>query len=134
VDLSYLPDPDAHPSTLLYTFGGGQPVQQVRPGTTVRTWTRNCFAGAVSSTRDLVSQVCDPRYLNPQTGPFFVKGAEPGAGVRRGQRGQRGQRAPSVSAVLSRRVPLVAAPALRSRRSASRTRCSSRRTRPTAGS
>ena len=76
--LEHLPDPEAHPSTLLYTFGGGEPVQQVRPGTTVRTWTRDCFAGAVSSTRDLVSQVCDPRYLNPQTGPFFVEGAEPG--------------------------------------------------------
>ncbi|MCA1710614.1 MAG: acetamidase/formamidase family protein [Actinobacteria bacterium] len=78
MELSYLPDPEADRSTLLYTFGGGEPVQQVRPGTVVRTWTRDCFAGAVGSTRDLVSQVCDPRYLNPQTGPFYVDGAEPG--------------------------------------------------------
>jgi acetamidase/formamidase len=26
----------------------------------------------------VVSEVCDPRYLNPQTGPFFIEGAEPG--------------------------------------------------------
>ena len=30
------------------------------------------------STADLVSQVCDPRYINPQTGPFYVDGARPG--------------------------------------------------------
>lgn len=50
----------------------------VRPGTVVSTWTLDCFAGRVGSTADLVSQVCDPRYLNPQTGPFYVEGAEPG--------------------------------------------------------
>jgi amidase len=44
----------------------------------VSTWTMDCFAGRVRSTSDLVSQVCDPRFLNPQTGPFFVEGAEPG--------------------------------------------------------
>ena len=38
----------------------------------------DCFAGRVRSTSDLVSQVCDPRFLNPQTGPFYVEGAEPG--------------------------------------------------------
>lgn len=76
--LTYLPDPDADRSTLVHTFGGVEPVVQLRPGTVVRTWTRDCFAGAVRSTSDLVSQVCDPRWLNPQTGPFFVEGAEPG--------------------------------------------------------
>jgi acetamidase/formamidase len=44
----------------------------------VSTWTLDCFAGRVASTSDLVSRVCDPRYLNPQTGPFYVEGAEPG--------------------------------------------------------
>jgi acetamidase/formamidase len=44
----------------------------------VTTWTLDCFAGRVRSTSDLVSQVCDPRYLNPQTGPFYVEGAAPG--------------------------------------------------------
>ena len=42
------------------------------------TWTLDCFAGAVRTATDLPSQVCDPRMLNPQTGPFYVEGAEPG--------------------------------------------------------
>ncbi|MCY7372141.1 MAG: acetamidase/formamidase family protein [Spirochaetaceae bacterium] len=50
----------------------------MRPGTVVSTWTMDCFAGRVRSTSDLVSEVCDPRFLNPQTGPFYVEGAEPG--------------------------------------------------------
>ncbi len=50
----------------------------MRPGTLISTWTLDCFAGRVRSTSDLVSQVCDPRFINPQTGPFYVEGAEPG--------------------------------------------------------
>ena len=76
--LSFAPDPDADLGSLVYVFGGVEPAVQVEPGTVVSTWTRDCFAGAVGSTSDLVSQVCDPRYLNPQTGPFLVVGAQPG--------------------------------------------------------
>jgi acetamidase/formamidase len=76
--LEYVPDPEAPPSALVYTFGGAAPVAEIRPGTVLSTWTRDCFAGRVGSTADLVSEVCDPRYLNPQTGPFHVSGAEPG--------------------------------------------------------
>jgi acetamidase/formamidase len=76
--LPFHPDPDADPSRLVYTFGGVEPVLQLRPGTVVSTWTRDCFAGRITSTADLVSQVCDQRYMNPQTGPFFIEGAEPG--------------------------------------------------------
>ena len=72
------PDADADPAELTYTFGGAAPVASVRPGTLVSTWTMDCFAGRVRSTTDLVSQVCDPRYINPQTGPFYVEGAQPG--------------------------------------------------------
>lgn len=72
-------EPDAEdPSRLTYTFGGAAPLASVRPGGIVRTWTLDCFAGRVHSTADKVSEVCDPRYLNPQTGPFYVEGAEPG--------------------------------------------------------
>jgi len=71
-------DADADPASLTYTFGGAEPLVEVRPGTVVSTWTMDCFAGQVRSTSDLVSQVCDPRYLNPQTGPIYVEGAEPG--------------------------------------------------------
>ena len=76
--LRHDPDPQADPSTLVYSFGGAQPVLQLRPGEVVSTWTRDCFAGRVGSTADLVSEVCDPRFLNPQTGPFFIDGAQPG--------------------------------------------------------
>ena len=77
-ELRYEPDPDAPRSALVYTFGGVAPVATIRPGQTVSTWTRDCYNGAVRSTSHLPSQVCDPRYLNPQTGPFWVEGAEPG--------------------------------------------------------
>ncbi len=76
--LRFEPDAEGDPSALAYTFGGFEPLVSVRPGTVVSTWTMDCFAGRVRSTTDLVSQVCDPRYLNPQTGPFYVDGAEPG--------------------------------------------------------
>ena len=71
-------DRDADRSRLVYTFGGVEPVASIRPGTLVTTWTADCFNGAVRTTDDLTSVVTDPAYLNPQTGPFYVEGAEPG--------------------------------------------------------
>jgi acetamidase/formamidase len=76
--LRFEPDADGDPAALAYTFGGAAPRVSVRPGTVVSTWTLDCFAGRVRSTADMVSQVCDPRFLNPQTGPFYIEGAEPG--------------------------------------------------------
>ena len=76
--LRFEPDADGDPAALAYVFGGFEPLVSVRPGTVVSTWTLDCFAGRVRSTSDLVSEVCDPRYLNPQTGPFYVEGAQPG--------------------------------------------------------
>jgi acetamidase/formamidase len=76
--LEFLPDPDADPASLTYTFGGVAPVASIRPGTVLSSWTRDCFAGQVRSPADRASEVCDPRYLNPQTGPFYVEGAEAG--------------------------------------------------------
>ena len=72
------PDPDADPATGVYTFGGAAPVATLRPGQVLSTWTLDCFAGRVRSVSDMASQVTDPRYLNPQTGPFWIDGAEPG--------------------------------------------------------
>jgi acetamidase/formamidase len=63
---------------LCYTFGGVAPVYELPTRTLLRTWSRDCFAGRVRTVDDLSSVVCDPRYLNPQTGPFFVPGAGPG--------------------------------------------------------
>jgi acetamidase/formamidase len=61
-----------------WTFGGAPPIARIAPGTVLDLFTEDCFGGRVRSARDLVSEVCDFPYLNPQTGPFFVEGAEPG--------------------------------------------------------
>jgi acetamidase/formamidase len=71
-------DEDLPASSLLYTFGGAQPVASVTPGTLISTRTRDAFAGALAHPGQLPSQVGDSRFLNPQTGPFFVEGAQPG--------------------------------------------------------
>lgn len=68
--------PDA--GELAWTFGGVPPVRRVAPGTVLELWTEDAFAGRVRSEQDLVSQVCEFPYVNPQTGPFYVEGAEPG--------------------------------------------------------
>lgn len=61
-----------------WTFGGVAPVARVQPGTILELWTEDCFAGRVRGKDDLVSVVCEFPFLNPQTGPFYVEGAEPG--------------------------------------------------------
>jgi len=61
-----------------WTFGGAAPVARIEPGTILELFTEDCFAGRVRGKDDLVSQVCEFPYLNPQTGPFYVTGAEPG--------------------------------------------------------
>ncbi|MFI8437226.1 acetamidase/formamidase family protein [Streptomyces sp. NPDC079020] len=61
-----------------WTFGGAAPVARIEPGSFLDLYTEDCFAGRVRSERDLVSQVCEFPFLNPQTGPFHVVGAEPG--------------------------------------------------------
>ncbi|MFE5097498.1 acetamidase/formamidase family protein [Streptomyces sp. NPDC056638] len=61
-----------------WTFGGAEPVARIEPGTFLDVYTEDCFAGRVRSEKDLVSAVCEFPFLNPQTGPFHVVGAEPG--------------------------------------------------------
>jgi acetamidase/formamidase len=61
-----------------WTFGGAAPVMRVQPGAVLELWTEDCFAGRVRSRNDLVSVVCDFPFLNPQTGPFYIEGAQPG--------------------------------------------------------
>src|SRR3954449_3524098 len=78
VPTRFEPDPDGDPARLTYTFGGVEPVASLAPGSALSTWTFDCFGGRVRSAADVVSEVCDPAYLNPQTGPFFIEGAEPG--------------------------------------------------------
>jgi acetamidase/formamidase len=61
-----------------YTFGGVKPIQTVKPGSVMRLWSEDAFNFALTSVDDLPSQKIDIRYVNPQTGPFYVEGAEPG--------------------------------------------------------
>jgi len=72
--LSFEPRPEEY----VWTFGGVPPLARVKPGTVLRLFTEDCFAGRVRSERDLVSEVCEFPFVNPQTGPFHIEGAEPG--------------------------------------------------------
>jgi len=62
----------------VWTFGGTAPAARITPGTVLEVFTEDCFAGRVRGTGDLVSEVIEFPYVNPQTGPFYVEGAEPG--------------------------------------------------------
>ena len=66
------------PGEYAWTFGGAAPAVRVTPPAILEVFTEDCFAGRVRGENDLVSQVCEFPYLNPQTGPFYVEGAEPG--------------------------------------------------------
>ena len=63
---------------LVYTFGGAAPRKRIKPGTRIITWTEDCFDGRVKTSADLLSKSLTPGHDNPQTGPFFVEGAEAG--------------------------------------------------------
>lgn len=63
---------------LTYTFGGVAPKHHIAPGTRIVSWTEDCFDGLVKTAKDLPSKVMPPAHDNPQTGPFYIDGAEPG--------------------------------------------------------
>jgi len=63
---------------LRYTFGGAPAIRRIKPGTRIVSWTEDCFDGAVTSPSQLPSKVMPPGHDNPQTGPFWIEGAEPG--------------------------------------------------------
>jgi amidase len=63
---------------LKYTFGGVAPTHRIAPGTRIISWSEDCYDGAVTSPGQLPTKVQLPGHDNPQTGPFFVEGAEPG--------------------------------------------------------
>ena len=72
--VSYRPDP----SEFAWTFGGVRPVRTIRPGTVLEVWTEDAFGGRVRGPDDLVSRVIEFPFVNPQSGPFYIEGAEPG--------------------------------------------------------
>lgn len=63
---------------LAYSFGGVAPRQHIKPGTRIVSWSEDCFDGTVRTAADLPSKVMPAGHDNPQTGPFYVEGAEPG--------------------------------------------------------
>jgi acetamidase/formamidase len=72
--IEFVPERDQY----AYTFGGVPPVMRISPGTALRLWSDDAFGGVLRSVEDLSSAKVDLRFVNPQTGPFYVEGAEPG--------------------------------------------------------
>ncbi len=72
--VTYRPDP----SEFAWTFGGVPPVLKVKPGDVIELWTEDAFGGKVRGPDDVISKVIQFPFVNPQTGPFYVEGAEPG--------------------------------------------------------
>ena len=71
--ISYRPEPGEY----AWTFGGAAPVMRLTPPVALSVYTEDAFAGRVRSETDLVSTQ-NITGLNPQTGPFYIEGAEPG--------------------------------------------------------
>lgn len=61
-----------------YTFGGAKPAMRIKPGTALKLWTEDAFNNTIKTINDLSSEKVDLHHINPQTGPFYVDGAEIG--------------------------------------------------------
>lgn len=62
-----------------YVYGPyADPVLKVRPGAVVTVETHDAFEGKITSQSDKPSEILNFPYLNPQTGPIHVEGAEKG--------------------------------------------------------
>ena len=66
------------PEQYAWTFGGCEPIMRVRPGDVLDLFTEDAFGGRIRTSGDLPSETIVYPFINPQTGPFFVEGAEPG--------------------------------------------------------
>lgn len=56
-----------------------EPIARVQPGEEIVLYTEDCFRGLVKTEDDLPSQVLSGAgYLNPQVGPLYIEGAQPG--------------------------------------------------------
>ena len=66
-------------SNLPYVIGPYQePIASAEPGETFRVSTLDAFADRIDSPNVDLKKVIQVPYVNPCTGPIFVKGAEPG--------------------------------------------------------
>ena len=72
--IEFHPDRDQY----AFTFGGVTPIRKVQPGTMMRLWTDDAFCGNLRDPADMPSAKLTMPFVNPQTGPFYVEGAEPG--------------------------------------------------------
>ena len=54
------------------------PTHRIKPGTRIVSWTEDCYDGGLTRPGQKPSEVLVPGRDNPQTGPFYVEGAEPG--------------------------------------------------------
>jgi acetamidase/formamidase len=71
VDHKYIPKPEE----LKYVFATAAPVLRVQPGDTVQTWTERADGNVLQKPGDWFPPGRRP---NPNTGPFYIEGAEPG--------------------------------------------------------
>lgn len=70
---------EARQGTFHYTIGPySQPVMQVAPGDRIVVDTRDAFDGKIQTEQDLPSQKLRVPFLNPQSGPILIDGAEKG--------------------------------------------------------
>lgn len=72
--VTFRPTPDQY----AFTFGGADPVMRIKPGTALQLWCQDAYCGRITSTGDKASECLVPTELNPQTGPFYIEGAQPG--------------------------------------------------------
>lgn len=72
--LTFIPTVDE----LAYTFGGSAAIRRIRPNTVLTLWTEDAYGGRITTKDDVASACLLTTDLNPQTGPFWIEGAEPG--------------------------------------------------------
>jgi acetamidase/formamidase len=70
----FVPTPDQY----AWTFGGCEPIKRIQPGDVLDLYTEDAFGGRIRTSSDLPSTSIKYPFINPQTGPFYVEGAEPG--------------------------------------------------------
>lgn len=63
------------PENLKYSFATAPPVLTLRPGDTLETWTESALGDSLNQPGDTLPPDFRP---NPNTGPFFIEGAQPG--------------------------------------------------------
>jgi acetamidase/formamidase len=70
---------EIRPDSYQYVFGSyADPIATIRPGELVELFTEDAFESRVLGEDDLPSRAIRMPFVNPQTGPLYVEGAEPG--------------------------------------------------------